>query len=40
MVADLAGPAYKFELSSAVPAIGKVCLNLYVQYPIRIRGYL
>ncbi|XP_004236894.1 outer envelope pore protein 37, chloroplastic [Solanum lycopersicum] len=23
MVADLAGPAYKFELSSAVPAIGK-----------------
>lgn len=24
MVADLAGPAYKFELSSAVPSIGMV----------------
>ena len=27
MVADLAGPGYKFELSSAVPAIGFVSIN-------------
>lgn len=38
MVADLAGPAYKFELSSPIPSIGmvrmflhKLCIHIFFK---------